>query len=391
MTQIQPQTLNPIGTTAYSNYSWNWRSSITNYEIYDLWISGGWQGTDVYSIQVNTSTNTWSDHGSNNPKPVTISGVSHSAVEENSDGTVSLYGITGSYPNGVLLYVFTKPTSASWISSGPTVTSITSAYIVTNDTVTNTDFTLLKNGSAYANTNISLTAATITLPSDAQVAGYTYTITYNGTGVYSRTVDSLSHHAFYWDNSWTSSPSSGRNPNSSSNRILNVLATIPSYITIGTGSDLNGNPNPLTTVFNNVNRVITYTQTATINGVSNEIYINFALDQKSINGQLEVIGTFYESRAVDGYQNVSQDYIIGAQQTMTYTQSLLGDSIEYYVSDWVYSDEIEGDGYVAPVTTTSNGGGKPDRYPIIMTNLFNRNRSLYSIGMTHKDTWDLFL
>jgi len=45
----------------------------------------------------------------------------------------------------------------------------------------------------------------------------------------------------------------------------------------------------------------------------------------------------------------------------------------------------------APVTTTSNGGGKPDRYPLIMTNLFNRNRSLYSIGMTHKDTWDLFL
>ena len=46
--------------------------------------------------------------------------------------------------------------------------------------------------------------------------------------------------------------------------------------------------------------------------------------------------------------------------------------------------------YVAP-STTSNGGGKPDRYPLIMTNLFNRNRSLYSIGMTHKDTWDLFL
>jgi len=45
--------------------------------------------------------------------------------------------------------------------------------------------------------------------------------------------------------------------------------------------------------------------------------------------------------------------------------------------------------YVA--TTTSNGGGKPDRYPLIMTNLFNRNRSLYSIGMTHKDKWDLFL
>jgi hypothetical protein len=43
------------------------------------------------------------------------------------------------------------------------------------------------------------------------------------------------------------------------------------------------------------------------------------------------------------------------------------------------------------VETKSNGGGKPDRYPLIMTNLFNRNRSIYSIGMTHKDTWDLFL
>ncbi len=43
------------------------------------------------------------------------------------------------------------------------------------------------------------------------------------------------------------------------------------------------------------------------------------------------------------------------------------------------------------IEVARNGGGKPDRYPLIMTNLFNRNRSLYSIGMTHKDTWDLFL
>jgi hypothetical protein len=37
------------------------------------------------------------------------------------------------------------------------------------------------------------------------------------------------------------------------------------------------------------------------------------------------------------------------------------------------------------------GNGYPDRYPLIMTNLFARQRSIYSIGMTHKDTWDLFL
>lgn len=39
--------------------------------------------------------------------------------------------------------------------------------------------------------------------------------------------------------------------------------------------------------------------------------------------------------------------------------------------------------YVAP-STASNGGGKR-RYPIISTNLFDRQRSIFSIGLTHKD------
>jgi len=40
---------------------------------------------------------------------------------------------------------------------------------------------------------------------------------------------------------------------------------------------------------------------------------------------------------------------------------------------------------VAPTTTTSNGGGKRRRYPIISTNLFDRQKSIFSIGLTHKD------
>ena len=39
---------------------------------------------------------------------------------------------------------------------------------------------------------------------------------------------------------------------------------------------------------------------------------------------------------------------------------------------------------VEAATTTSNGGRKR-RYPIISTNLFDRQRSIYSIGNTHKD------
>jgi hypothetical protein len=260
--------------------------------------------------------------------------------------------------------------------------------VITNDTITSSDFTWLKDGSTYSPTDMTLIASnTIGANNDT---GYIYDFNKNGTGDYTTTIDSQAVTAFYFDAGWTlnvTSASSSRSNNST--RILNVLATIPSNTTIGSGSDLNGNPNPLTTVFSNNSRTITYTR-APNSVYSGYVYINFALDRITINGNTEIVGTFYESRS-NGHIDTSQHYIIGAQEIMTYSSSIGGDTIVYKVSDWVYSDEIEGDNYTPPVSTPSNGGGKPDRYPLIMTNLFNRNRSLYSIGMTHKDTWDLFL
>ncbi len=49
---------------------------------------------------------------------------------------------------------------------------------------------------------------------------------------------------------------------------------------------------------------------------------------------------------------------------------------------------------INPPSTSSEynrGSNYDDRFPLITTNLFNRQRSVYAIGMTHKDTWDLFL
>jgi hypothetical protein len=283
---------------------------------------------------------------------------------------------------------FTSPqwqySSGNPANSGPTVTSITSGYIVTDDTVTNTDFTLLKNGSAYANTNISLTAATIQLPSDAQVAGYTYTLQYDGSAYYSATIDSQTYEEFYYDDSWTASPSSGRQ--TTSNRILNVISTIPEDTVIKSGS------NSVTSVFSNNGRVLTHTYTADLSSISlsanTTIDIIFFVEQRLVNNVEEIVGVFYEKRSADGLINYWQSspvYIIGNQATMTRTQYLMGVTTTFSVTDWVYSDEPEGDGYVAPVTTTSNGGGKRRRYPIISTNLFDRQRSIYSIGNTHKD------
>ena len=265
-------------------------------------------------------------------------------------------------------------------SVGPTVTSITATKIfVPSDTVSNTDFTLLKNGSAYANTNISLTGPGPQPPSDAR--GYTYSLTYDGTAWYNTTIDSKTYDDFYYDNSWTSSASSYTGRTTNSNRILNVLGSIPSAtIMTWTGST------SLTkdTSASSDKDIRWYSSTGGASGTDRNS--NYGM---YVTGQgLNIVAIFYHySQGFGSNITYSSPFTVGAQATMSYTAA--GNTV--YVQDWVYSAEPEGDGYVAPVSTPSNGGGKPDRYPLIMTNLFNRNRSLYSIGMTHKDTWDLFL
>lgn len=326
--------------------------------------------TDYETIVYKTNQSAWYDYdGSSNPFSLTTT----NGVTEGTDSSGTLmmkWGHSG-YPD---------PTD-----SGPTVTSITDdTVVVPSDTISNTDFTLLKNGSAYANSNISVTLGTFD-PADTP-RFYDYTLTLNGSGSYRRTIDSKSYEAFEYDTSWISSPSSGRS--TSYNKILNVLATIPSSTSITSGN------NALTCTFSNNGRVLTHTYNATIGSVATTIDIIFLVEQRTVNNVSEICGFFYEIHTANSIRNAwtsSPLYIIGAQATMSYTQNLSGVATIFSVSDWVHSNEPEGDAYPVTESTASNGGGKPDRYPLIMTNLFNRNRSLYSIGMTHKDTWDLFL
>lgn len=372
-------------------YDLDTTNSDTTHKYYELRQASGSYGFEIRHESDNT-TKIYVNSDDNNANPAGVThddtSISAQAVVLTSSATlVTLQNTVGD----TAYYATFAVTSNMFFPSGPNVTSHTPSIVITNDTITSSDLSFLQDGSAYSPSSVTLVASnTIGTNNDT---GYIYDFNKNDTGLYTTTIDSKAVTALYFDASWTfgSSASSGRSTNS--NRILNVLATIPSNITIGTGSDLNGNPNPLTTVFSYNSRVIQHTMSATLNGVTGNIYINFVINNKVINGVSEIVATFYETRTIGtdySFQNNSVDYIIGAQQTMTYSQSLLGDTIVYKVSDWVYSAEPEGDDYTAPVSTTSNGGGKPDRYPLIMTNLFNRNRSIYSIGMTHKDTWDLF-
>lgn len=336
--------------------------------IYQLYYVPGSQfAAPGHNIKVQLSNNTWYD-ADTSTHPDTI-------VDNGTTVTGTRTDNTHQNP----LFVFTKPSS---VVSGPTVTSITATTIfVPSDTVSNTDFTLLKNGSAYANTNISLTGPGAQPPSDAR--GYTYALTYNGTAIYSRTIDSKSFHDLYYDDSWTSSPTSGRSTNS--NRILNIIGTIPNTanFTVPTvvGQTIG------TRTFHDLNRSMRIVLTYPAGSTHTQFKCYFHVSE--ISGDIK--GKFESHTLGVTVFDESSLFTIGAQQTMSHTFTINGSNITISVDDWVYSDQPEGDGYVAPVTTRSNGGGKPDRYPLIMTNLFNRNRSLYSIGMTHKDTWDLFL
>lgn len=116
-----PNELPSITSSAawHSTYTYKVRSTTTTHVVYDLWqvaqnnwftsTSGG-SGfpSDGFQIKVGISSsasdyNTWTDKGSVHPYVVT----------ETSNGTVQLLE-----NNGTLDYEFTKPTTASWISSG---------------------------------------------------------------------------------------------------------------------------------------------------------------------------------------------------------------------------------------------------------------------------------
>ena len=111
MSSVTPQTL-PLYTGSVSTYTgpfvWNSTVSINgvDHEVYYNNTTGNANNV-IYSIAVNTATNTWVDYGNDHPfnAPVEV-------TESNGDITIVLS--SNGYPN---LFKFLKPTVASWISS----------------------------------------------------------------------------------------------------------------------------------------------------------------------------------------------------------------------------------------------------------------------------------
>lgn len=370
-----PTPVNVINVSGQWSAGHYQRSSAYTYIFY--WQGGTNNDSVPRSILYNNTTRKWEDNGSGVPD--TFDGASATTTAANPT-TVNGYGSTGT-----LHWSFTNPYYDANYIPGPTVTSHTEGIVITNDTITSSDFTWLKNGTAYSPTNMTLISSnTIGTNNDT---GYIYDFNKNGTGLYTTTIDSKAVHTLYYDSSWTIGNVSGIASlrNTTSTRVLNILGKMPSYVNF----NLSTNWNIGTRTFHNNNRYMKMNLSKLGSNASptTDLNVYFIVSENASNIRGQFAGYSYP----DLEYYVSPYFIIGAQQTMSHTFTIDGTDQQIDVPDWIYEAEPEGDGYVAPVTTASNGGGKPDRYPLIMTNLFNRNRSLYSIGMTHKDSWDLFL
>lgn len=257
------------------------------------------------------------------------------------------------YNQSTFMGTITIPTQ---LSTGPTVTSITEDTIyVPTDSVAVTDFTLTKNTSSYATSNISLTGPTTMTNSGAR--GYLYDLVSNvshDSGVYDFTINSKSFVKFRYNDDWTSSPTSGRSSNST--RILNVLGKIPTTTVLtATGPTLPSN-NGADQLFEIIrtNRFIEYGIGTSYNGSYQDApaeRVAFVVDQ----GTTDIQGYFYYYNSDDlanTYQE-STKFVIGAQQTITWAgantvSSGHNGNLALSVTDWVYNNEPEGDGYGTP-------------------------------------------
>ena len=399
---VNPQTLPSLDATslfANNGYLYAWRQSTDTHEVYDIKFNDGssnqglwWSddGNDPYyhAIAVNRATNTWEDYGPSHPFAHPV---------ENADGTVLVTdGPNGSYQN---LYKFTKPTTASWISSGPNVSSIT----VANQNSSTRNFTVTHTGTLSASDicyTINGTDVT-TLPSPN--TGITNLQT-TPTG---STFDSYTPSLPYGSHSINIGETflNFFNANSTS---LNDVYSSNNGITV-TFPDINSGvyENNLGTVDSGVNTTVTYgadivriyIESANSKQITRiAIYQNWAAYVAN-TGSFKVLYQFWD---YENLTNNSPSYTSGVfypdpdalyettgspNQTLTFPTGIQVGTFEW---NFATAPTTQNN----PPSTSSEynrGSNYDDRFPLITTNLFNRQRSVYAIGMTHKDTWDLFL
>jgi len=369
MSTVTPTVLPRLdGVWLYEEY--RLKFSTDTYAVYDLWDPdrnppSWWDNTDDFAIQVTFATNTWSDYGSKKP---------HFVIENGP--------VIELHDTSQLLYSFTKPTEASWLTpgSGLSVTSITrneSNNLITvlhAGTLTSTDVNHTISNVSSSITNLQ----TITNGSTFTASGA------NGTHVI-RIGDEILTYFIY-------NTTSGRQSMTSNN---NLVVTFPTTDNAWLSNFSALNSETLTPY-------VSYSETRTairLSVMDYTMWITFNLSYNETQEGFSVLTEIYDWRSANSSNNYAHVYSSTLQWVYpeaTFESTGSADTLitlptnEIVTSfNWNFASIPPPEEPVANSTRGTNG--YPDRYPLIMTNLFNRQRSIYAIGMTHKDTYDLFL
>ena len=333
------------------------------------WASVGSSGlTDVF-FELNNNVITVDVN--NSPTGGAPSGVSKTGTGSGTDSITVTAGDTiylhnGTWSSPLMSFVW----QSSWTStSGPTVSSIT-----------------------VANQNSATRTFTVTHTGTLAASDITYTLD-NGYGapIDVQTLASPNTGVTNIQATSTGSTFDSYLLNRNGLHSVTIDSTVITFVVDGTVQNVTATyPIPTTTVItpndSSANSVTVYDRAADgkFLGYENSIGHHFNIRLKPNNkARLEV---YLRNVSNTHFNDVAYSplFTIGNQATMTFNYNPYGYDWGFSVIDWVYSAESEEDDSVAPVSTTSNGGRKR-RYPIISTNLFDRQKSIFSIGLTHKD------
>ena len=367
MGSVSPATLPALDSSLPwgSDREFRWRYSSTGYEHYDVHLNSTntwWSATQsVQGIKVDTNDNTWYDDGANDPVTLSL-----------SNGTIS---VIGGYGGTQTLYTFTKPTTPSWNNpDGPDVTSARTSHsgIIPNAS----DFTIRNPnpGTLYERTgsgkfkikfydqNEPFGGYNITInwtKMDDTSASHTETVS-AAAGDYSIEIDTSSYGGVKNNSNITITFNSNTFFNGTSFTAGDVLSTW-TYIANGpfTGSFTPNSGQPGTTVTLSIQDSNNYPEQSRV--------VSYELP----NGNKT---------------NVTLNSANSWQFQTTFTASL--GTAKIYDTD--VNNQNSSNVIATGVYSNTIGNAKRDGYPMIMTNLFNRNRSIYSIGMTHKTASDPF-
>jgi hypothetical protein len=332
------------------NPSWDSGSTYAYYGLWNIslsiWNDSTTEGESSH-IKVDTTTNEWSDHGGDHPG----SNVSRSGE------TITLRN-----QSGAIKATFTRPPLSTY-SSGPTVTQTRTTHTGIIPSAAN--FTIrAPTGLSYD--KIGTKKFRLKFYDQNAIATYNLTVTWTTATGTDNTVIQIT------------SGSGDLQIDVEPNNIINGSITLSINTAVFAMTNFGMMEIGANIVFDTFTYYETGPYTASFSPTSGAIGETIGYTVTDTNPYPDNNSAF----SIDhpSFTNIANGTLSLAVPTASNNAAFT--SIEGLYTLTVNNSVIATANYGA---TTSNGGGKRRRYPIVSTNLFDRQKSIYSIGLTHKD------